>query len=102
MHYDVTKAALDMVTKQFAVELGCHQIRVNSVHPTYVDMERIQHDMREDPELERLIKQHTPMGRFCEIQECIDPVMYLLSDHSTMVTGTNNVIDGGLLSSLPF
>ena len=102
MHYAVPKAALDMVTKQFAVELGCHQIRVNSVHPTFVDIERIQNIMREVPELELLIKEHTPMGRFCDIQECIDPVMYLLSDHSTMVTGTYNVIDGGLLSSLPF
>ena len=102
LHYDMTKAALDMVTKQFAVELGCHQIRVNSVNPTFVDTERIRDVMKDAPEFERLIKQHTPMGRLCDIQECIDPVMYLLSDHSTMVTGTYNVVDGGLLSSLPF
>ena len=35
-YYNISKAALDMVTKQFAIELGPHQIRVNSVNPSSV------------------------------------------------------------------
>ena len=90
-----------MVTKQFAVELGCHQIRVNSVHPTYVLIERIRDTLKDLPEIEKAIINNTPMGRLCEVQECLDPILYLLSDHSTMVNGSINVVDGGLLSYLP-
>ena len=102
LFYTVTKAGLDMVTKQFAVELGCHQIRVNSVQPTFVATERVMDAFKDWPEFEKAIKQQTPMGRFSETEECIDPILYLLSDHSSMVTGTNNVVDGGILASLPF
>ena len=100
--YSMTKAGLDMVTKQFAVELGSHQIRVNSVQPTWVLTEKVKSEMVASSETESILKLHTPMGRLCEVQECVDPILYLLSDHSTMVTGTDNVIDGGLMSSLPF
>ena len=100
--YSMTKAGLDMVTKQFAVDLGRHQIRVNSVQPTLVSTEKVKGVIDVFPKLESAIKRHTPMGRFCEVQECVDPILYLLSDHSTMVSGSDNVIDGGLLSTLPF
>ena len=102
LFYTVTKSGLDMVTKQFAVELGSHQIRVNSVQPTFVATERVMDAFKDWPEFENAIKQQTPMGRFSETEECIDPILYLLSDHSTMITGTNNVVDGGILASLPF
>ena len=42
----------------------------------------------------------TPLGRFCELKDGIEPIMYLLSEHSSMVTGTVNLIDVGLLPKL--
>ena len=99
MAYNVSKAGLDMVTKQYALELGPHKIRVNSVNPTVVltDM-GIEH--WGNPDKARKLLSGIPMGRFLQVQECIDPILYLLSDHSTMVSGTINPVEGGLLSNI--
>ena len=100
LSYDISKAALDMVTKQFALELGQHQIRVNSVNPTAVLTETIIKYISEMESINKT-KACTPLGRLCTMKEVVDPVMYLLSDHSSMVNGTIHVIDGGLLSCIP-
>ena len=99
--FDVSKAGLDMVTKQFALELGPHQIRVNSLNPTRVNTENVPKIFQDAPEAAEALKCHTPMGRFVTLQECVDPIMYLLSAQSGMVTGTMHVLDGGLLSCIP-
>ena len=90
-----------MVTKQFALELGPHQIRVNSVNPTRVAVESMPKCFEDEPERGKTLISITPMGRVCNRQECVDPILYLLSEHSTMVTGTTHVIDGGLMSNIP-
>ena len=99
LSYNVSKAALDMVTKQFALELGPHQIRVNSVSPTVFITDMGAENWSEPERAERL-KSMTPMGRFATIDEIVGPVMYLLSEHSSMVNGTIHRIDGGLLSNI--
>ena len=93
----MAKAALDMVTKQFALELGPHQIRVNTVTLTGVLTEKIVHEWLDTPLLKDL-KAETPMGRFCSLEECVGSIMYLLSDISTMVNGSNHVVDGGFMA----
>ena len=90
-----------MVTKQFALELGPHQIRVNSVNPTGVWTGPTKKLMKQAPDLETKFASNTPLGRFCEIQEVVEPIMYLLSEHSTMVTGTTHLVDGGVCSNIP-
>ena len=96
--YNMSKAALDMMTKQFAIELGPHNIRVNSVNPT-VTVTDMSMFVWSDLVEERKLKGRTPLGRFAEVQECVGPIMYLLSEHSTMVTGTLHLIDGGFHSN---
>ena len=92
-----------MVTKQFDLELGPHQIRVNSFNPTRI----ITGEMYEQNINAELVKSLddmtavTPLRRFCTMKECADPIMYLLSDHSSMVTGTSHVADGGLFAHIP-
>ena len=98
--YDVSKAALDMVTKQFALELGLHQVRVNSVNLTVVKTEKMVERWEESPVVKNFIAM-TPMGRLCSLKDCTGAIKYLLSDHSTMVSGTTQVVDGGLLSHIP-
>ena len=93
--YNVSKAGLDMVTKQFALELGPHQIRVNMVLAGAFEREW------QYSEQAQRAKAITPMGKFCSLKEACGPVMYLLSDHSTMVNGTNQVVVGGLLAHIP-
>ena len=90
-----------MVTKQFALELGPHNIRVNSVNPTFVSTETVMKLMKNTPDLYERFISITPIGRLCEVKEAIEPILYLLSDHSSMVTGTAHVVDGGHLSSIP-
>ncbi|KAL4220809.1 hypothetical protein ACF0H5_019077 [Mactra antiquata] len=98
MAYNVSKAALDMVTKQYALELGPYNIRVNSVNPTVIltDMGR---EHWGDPKKGVKLINATPLGRFCKVHEAVNPILYLLSDYSSMVTGTINPVDGGLLSN---
>ncbi|KAH3883123.1 hypothetical protein DPMN_007073 [Dreissena polymorpha] len=52
------------------------------------------------PEKGAKLKDHTPLGRFAEVEEVVQPILYLLSDYSSMVTGTINPIEGGLLSNI--
>ena len=94
--YTMSKAAMDMMTKQLALELGPHNIRVNSVNPTVVltDMGK---EYWEGKQITQKLLDHTPLGKLAELEEVTGPIMYLLSDYSSMVTGTINPIEGGLL-----
>ncbi|XP_052798324.1 D-erythrulose reductase-like [Mya arenaria] len=100
MPYNLSKAALDMMTKQFALELGPKKIRVNSVNPTVALTDMGREFWTHPPEKGDLLRSHTPLGRFAEVSEVVQPIMYLLSDCSSMVTGTVNPIEGGLLSNI--
>ena len=101
MNFCVSKAALDMVTKQFALEIGPHNIRVNSVNLNWVWTEGVKESVRGYPEFYDRAQLIIWMGRFCELNEAVDPILYLLSEHSSMVNGTVYPVDGGLLSNIP-
>jgi len=98
--YCVTKLAVDMITKQFAAELGVHNIRVNSVNPTWVRTEYFESRIDEGFNLDKMVAEINPRGRMCELMESVWPVLYLLSDLSSFVSGTFNLIDGAMLSTL--
>jgi L-xylulose reductase len=97
--YCVSKAAPDMVTKQFAVELGRSNIRVNSVNPTLVTTQKVQKGIEAGSPFCKLFTSKTPMKRVAEVNEVVSPVLYLLSDMSSMVSGTCQVIDGGAVAA---
>jgi L-xylulose reductase len=92
--YCASKGALDQLTRVMALELGPHKIRVNSVNPTVVMTELgLKHwgnEKNGGP-----MKARIPLGRFSEISEVVEPVLYLLSDSSSMVHGTFLMVDGG-------
>uniref|UniRef100_A0A8C6THQ0 Dicarbonyl/L-xylulose reductase n=1 Tax=Neogobius melanostomus TaxID=47308 RepID=A0A8C6THQ0_9GOBI len=94
--YCSTKAALDMLTKVMALELGPHQIRVNCVNPTVVmtDMGRIGWS---DPEKAKAMKSRIPLGRFAEVEDVVNSILFLLSDKSSMTSGATLPVDGGFL-----
>ncbi|ELK12229.1 L-xylulose reductase [Pteropus alecto] len=80
--YCSTKGAMDMLTKVMALELGPHNIRVNAVNPTVVmtDMGRIYWS---DPQKAKTILARIPLGRFAEVSEVVDTILFLLraADH---------------------
>lgn len=98
--YMVSKAGMDMVSKQFALELGPHGIRVNSVNPGVVLTALVQKVIEKNKDGVKDIVSRTPMGRTLEMREVVDPILYLLSDHSSMVSGQMHVVDGGMLSNI--
>ncbi|XP_012269312.2 L-xylulose reductase [Athalia rosae] len=95
--YCASKAALDQLTRVMALELGPHNIRTNTVNPTVVmtEMGRLGWS---DPEKAASMKGKIPLGRFAEVDEVVDSIVYLLSDHSSMVNGITLPIDGGFLA----
>lgn len=95
--YCATKAALDMLSKVMALELGPHQIRVNTVNPTVVmtDMGRLGWS---DPEKAKSMKSRIPLGRFAEVEEVVNSILFLLSEKSSMINGVTLPVDGGFLA----
>jgi len=107
--YAVTKHALVGVMRTFAVELGPHMIRVNSVHPTHVNTpmvmhERLYREFRPDlanpgPDDVAPICQsfHTLPIPWVEPQDVSNAVLFLASDESRYITGVTLPIDAGSL-----
>ncbi|TDG39475.1 hypothetical protein AWZ03_014101 [Drosophila navojoa] len=92
--YSATKAALDSLTKSLALELGERQIRVNSVNPTVV-LTKMGRDNWSDPAKSGPLLAHIPLHRFCEVQEVVDAIGYLLSSKSSFVNGHHINLEGG-------
>ncbi|KAJ8283923.1 hypothetical protein COCON_G00027730 [Conger conger] len=95
--YCATKAALDMLTKVMALELGPYQIRVNAVNPTVV-MTDMSIANWCDPEKVRTMKSRIPMGKFAEVEDVVNSVLFLLSEKSAMANGVTLPVDGGFLA----
>lgn len=96
--YCATKAAIDSITRTMALELGPHQIRVNSVNPTVV-MTEMGKIAWSDPAVNQPMLDRIPLGKFAEVEDVVNAVIFLLSDKAGMINGTHLPIDGGFLSS---
>ncbi|GFQ98132.1 hypothetical protein TNCT_417261 [Trichonephila clavata] len=92
--YCASKAALDQITKVMALELGPSKIRVNSVNPTVVltDMGKMAWG---EEGVAREAKSKIPLGKFCEPEDVVKAVIFLLSEDAGMITGAQLPIDGG-------
>ncbi|CAB3995569.1 L-xylulose reductase [Paramuricea clavata] len=96
--YCCTKAALDMLGRMMALELGPHKIRVNTVNPTVVmtDMGKIGWS---DPVKAKEMLDKIPLGRFSEVDEVVNAIVFLLSDKASMIHGVTLPVDGGYLAT---
>jgi NAD(P)-dependent dehydrogenase (short-subunit alcohol dehydrogenase family) len=92
-HYCTSKAAVIHLTKAMAVELAPHQIRVNSVSPGYILTELV------EPlaEYHKLWEPKIPLGRLGRPEELTGLYLYLASEASSYMTGSDIVIDGGYI-----
>lgn len=97
--YHATKAALVGLTKSAAATLGTDNIRVNSVHPGYVDTAMWQEELKSLPEgAESEALASIPLRRFAKPDDIAGVVLFLASDASSYVTGTQIIVDGGASS----
>jgi NAD(P)-dependent dehydrogenase (short-subunit alcohol dehydrogenase family) len=92
--YCMTKHALEGLTKAMAVELASHNIRVNSVAPTFIETS-MTGPMLEKPEFRAFVDSMIPLGRIGKPDDVAAAVVYLASPAANMVTGTSLLIDGG-------
>lgn len=96
--YCASKGAVDMITRQLAVELAEHRINVNALGPiitvTPMTAERIKSDAAR---YERMLL-NVPMGRMCEVADLIGPTVFLASAASDFITGTILYPDGGMMA----
>jgi NAD(P)-dependent dehydrogenase (short-subunit alcohol dehydrogenase family) len=92
--YAASKAALDSITRVSALELGPHGIRVNSVNPTVV-MSEMSAPYWGQEHIEKPFLEAMPLGRWATEDEIAAPIVFLLSDDASMITGVTLPIDGG-------
>lgn len=92
--YSASKAAVDALTRAFALELGPRAIRVNSVNPTVV-MTKMSIPNWSDPAKAGPMLSRIPLNRFGELNDVSDPIIFLLSDKSSFINGHSLPIEGG-------
>ena len=92
--YCMTKHALEGLTKAIAVELAPHNIRVNSVAPTFIETPMTA-PMLAKPEFRAFVDDMIPLGRIGKPDDVAAAVIYLASPAANMVTGTSLLVDGG-------
>jgi NAD(P)-dependent dehydrogenase (short-subunit alcohol dehydrogenase family) len=94
--YAASKAAIVGLTKRLAREVGGRGVRVNAVAPGLFLTGRLQgmYDAMTDAE-RREVLDAIPLGRFPEIREVVDPILFLACDQSSYITGVVLDVNGG-------
>jgi glucose 1-dehydrogenase len=96
--YDMTKGAIDAMTRAMALELSEYGIRVNAIGPGAI-RSGPQFEPGANPEIDKLV-QRVPMARFGSPLEVASTVAFLASDEAAYITGQVIYVDGGLIAQL--
>ena len=94
MAYGATKWAVRGMTKIAAKELGKHGIRVNSIHPGFIDTDMLAEGNFDDEQRSRMARS-SPLGRIGTPEDIAKTALFLAGNGSAWVTGQEFVVDGG-------
>jgi len=94
--YAASKGAVRLLTKSTAIQYAADGIRCNSVHPGVIETPMTTPIMLNTPEGRELNASRHPLGRFGQPEDIAYGVLFLASDESSFMTGSELVIDGGL------
>ena len=97
--YNASKAAIDALTRTLAVELGPAGILCNSVAPGTIATEMVEGLMIANPVLKERLVSKAPLGRIGAVAEAAWPIIFLLTDAASFITGQTLVVDGGRLAA---
>jgi len=96
--YCASKGGVALLTKSSALELAPMGVRVNSVHPGYIETPMVQtalHDADNGNEMRDMLITRHALARFGVPKEIANGIVFLASDESSFMTGSELVIDGG-------
>jgi len=93
--YHATKGAVRNMSKSAAITYAKDNIRVNSLHPGFIVTPLTE---AQDPSINEYVVGQTPMGRAGQPEEIAMGAVFLASDESSFMTGSELVIDGGYLA----
>jgi NAD(P)-dependent dehydrogenase (short-subunit alcohol dehydrogenase family) len=96
--YTSSKGAVLAMTRELAVIHAKQNIRVNALCPGPIRTKLLM-DFLDTPEKKNRRLVHVPMGRFGEAKEMANAVLFLASNESSYVTGTEFLVDGGLTAA---
>jgi NAD(P)-dependent dehydrogenase (short-subunit alcohol dehydrogenase family) len=92
--YNVSKAAVGMLTKSIALELAAEGICCNAVAPGIIETPLNRHYLREEA-LSKTIFDNTPARRWGRPEEIAGPVVFLCGDEASYINGATILVDGG-------
>lgn len=96
--YTASKGGVLAMTRELAVIHARENIRVNALSPGPLRTELLMKYLDTEEKRQRRLV-HIPMGRFGEAEEIARSVLFLASDASSFVTGTNFLVDGGITAA---
>lgn len=94
-HYATSKAALIMLTKAAAIELGQHDIRINAISPGLIERDGLREAW---PDGVARWENAAPLQRMGTPEDVARATLFLMSDAAQWITGSNLDVDGGMLA----
>jgi 3-oxoacyl-[acyl-carrier protein] reductase len=94
--YSATKAAVDVISRVLAQELGPRKIRVNTLAPGATDTEGVRTMNGESKDFENYAVSRTPLGRMGTVDDITGAALFLASDDSAWITGEELLVGGGI------
>jgi 3-oxoacyl-[acyl-carrier protein] reductase len=95
-NYAAAKSAVLGLTRDFAVQAACFNVRVNCVVPGYIVTDATAH--LTEPQ-RRVWMSQIPMGRFATVEEVVGAIVFLAGSDSSYLTGQCIAVDGGFLAA---
>ncbi len=92
--YCASKWAIEGMNKAFALDLAAHNIRSNTIAPTFIETP-LTKPFFEDPAFKEAVLSKIKLGRIGQVEDLMGAIVFLASGASALMTGTSIVIDGG-------
>lgn len=99
--YSAAKHGVIGLTKSAALQYASQGIRINAVCPGWIRTPPIESWFERDPNAEKSLVDHHPIGRLGEPEEIAQAVMWLCSNSASFIVGATLDLDGGYLSDMP-